>query len=87
MKKHVLISEYKSEFFMEREVCLANVHQDVKVHTEQLHAISLFYIRSFGLKSGALHLIELDSPSHKDPLCQLWLKLIKWFLRIRIFKC
>ena len=87
MKKHVLISEYKSEFFMEREVCLANVHKDVKVHTENQYAISIFYIRSFWLKNGALHLIELDFPSHKDPLCQLWLKLAKWFLRRLIFKC
>ena len=30
-------------------------------------------------KSGALHLNKLESPSPKDALCQVWLKLDQWF--------
>ena len=36
-------------------------------------------------KSRALHLNKLGSPSFKDALCQVWLKLVQWFLR-RFFK-
>ena len=32
-------------------------------------------------KGGALHLNKLESPSSKDELCQLWLKLAQWFWR------
>ena len=32
-------------------------------------------------KGGGLHLSELESPSPKDALCQVWLKLTQWFLR------
>ena len=39
-----------------------------------------------GLEKGvALYLNELESPSPKDSLCQVWLKLVYWFLR-RFFK-
>ena len=31
--------------------------------------------------SDTLHLNKLESPSPKDDLCQVWLKLVKWFLR------
>ena len=31
----------------------------------------------------ALHLYKLESPLHKDALCQVWLKLVQWFLRRR----
>ena len=34
-------------------------------------------------KSGALHLNKLESPSPKDALCQVWLKLAQWFWRRR----
>ena len=37
-------------------------------------------------KSGALHLIKIESPSPKDALCQVWLKLAQWFWRRR-WKC
>ena len=37
-------------------------------------------------KGGALHLNKLESPSLKDALCQVWLKLVHWFWRIR-WKC
>ena len=35
-------------------------------------------------KGGALHLNKLESPSPKDALCQVWLKITQWFWR-RIF--
>ena len=34
-------------------------------------------------KGGALHLNKLESPSPKDALCQVWLKLAQWFWRRR----
>ena len=37
-------------------------------------------------KSGALHLNKPESPSPKDALCQVWLKLAQWFWRRR-WKC
>ena len=36
-------------------------------------------------KGGALHLNKLESPSPKDALCQVWLKLAQWFGRRRFF--
>ena len=37
-------------------------------------------------KGGALHLNKLESPQPKDALCQVWLKLAKWFWTRR-WKC
>ena len=37
-------------------------------------------------KGGALHLNKLESPSPKNALCQVWLKLAQWFWRRR-WKC
>ena len=34
-------------------------------------------------KGMALHLNKLEYPSHKDALCQDWLKLAQWFWRKR----
>jgi hypothetical protein len=34
-------------------------------------------------KGTALHLNKLESPSSKDDLCQVWLKLAQWFWRRR----
>ena len=34
-------------------------------------------------KDRALHLNKLKSPSPKDALCQIWLKLAQWFWRRR----
>ena len=34
-------------------------------------------------KVGTLHLNELESPSTKDALCHVWLKLAQWFWRRR----
>ena len=36
-------------------------------------------------KAGALYLNKLESPSPKDALCQVWLKLAQWFWRRRFF--
>ena len=36
-------------------------------------------------KGAALHLNKLESPSPKDALCQVWLKLAHWFWRRRVF--
>ena len=35
---------------------------------------------------SVLHLKKLESPSPKDALCQVWLKLAQWFWRRKIFK-
>ena len=32
-------------------------------------------------KDGAINLNKLESPSPKDALCQVWLKLAQWFWR------
>ena len=37
-------------------------------------------------KDRALHLDKLESPSLKDALCQVWLKLAQWFWRRRFLK-
>ena len=37
-------------------------------------------------KGGTLHLYKLESPSPKDALCQVWLKLAYWFWRRRFLK-
>jgi hypothetical protein len=37
-------------------------------------------------KGYSLHLNKLKSPLHKDDLCQIWLKLAKWFWRRRFIK-
>ena len=36
-------------------------------------------------KDRALHFNKLESPSPKNALCQVWLKLDHWFLRRRLF--
>ena len=45
-----------------------------------------FVIISPWKRGGALHLNKLESPSPKDALCQVWLKLAQWFWRRR-WKC
>ena len=37
-------------------------------------------------KGRALHLNKLESPSPKDALCQVWLKLVQWLWKRRSFK-
>ena len=36
-------------------------------------------------KGGALHLNKFEFSSHKDALCQVWLKLAQWFWRRDFF--
>ena len=45
-----------------------------------------YFILSPLEKGGALHLYKLESPSSKDALCQVWLKLTQRFWR-RSWKC
>ena len=35
-------------------------------------------------KGGSIHLKKLESPSPRDALCKVWLKMVQWFWR-RIF--
>ena len=51
-----------------------------------VNVFSQFYNNLLLEKSVALHLNKLESPSHKDALCQVWLKLAHWFWRRR-WKC
>ena len=49
--------------------------------------VFLLYRYYLSLEKGrALHLNKLESPSPKDALCQVWLKLAQWFWRRR-WKC
>ena len=50
-------------------------------------SMSFRYIRNYlPLEKGrALHLNKIESPSPKDALCQVWLKLDGWFWRRRFF--
>ena len=41
----------------------------------------LFYNYLTLKKGGVLHLKKFESPSPKNVLCKVWLKLAKWFLR------
>jgi hypothetical protein len=53
---------------------------------EDLKKISVYFY-SFAIISpwrranSTLHLNKLESPAPKDDLCQVWLKLAKWFWR------
>ena len=48
-----------------------------------VNVFSLFYYY-LSLKIGiALHLNKFESPSPRDALCQVWVKLAKWFWRRR----
>ena len=44
-----------------------------------------FVIISPWKRAGAHHLNKFESPSPKDALCQVWLKLAQWFWRRRFF--
>ena len=49
--------------------------------------VFLLFCNYLPLEKGvALYLNKLESPSPKDALCQVWLKLASWFLRRR-WKC
>ena len=44
-----------------------------------VHVFLLFHNYLALEKGKALHLNKLESPSPKDALCQVWLKLTQWF--------
>ena len=46
-----------------------------------VNVFSLFLYYLHLEKGLALHLSKLESPTPKDALCQVWLKLALWFLR------
>ena len=48
-----------------------------------VNVFSLFHYYLPLEKGGALRLNKLESPSPKDALCQVWLKLAEWFWRSR----
>ena len=50
-----------------------------------VNVFSLFHYYLPLEKGGALHLNKLESPSPKDALCQVWLKLDQLFWRRRFF--
>ena len=53
-----------------------------------LNVVNVFSLFRYYLpleKSRALHLNKLESPSPKDALCKVWLKLAQWFWRRRFF--
>ena len=50
-----------------------------------VNVFSLFRYYLSWKKGGALLLNKIESSSPKDALCQVWLKLVKWFWRRRFF--
>ena len=48
-----------------------------------VNVFSLFHYHLPLEKGGALNLIKLESPSPRETLCQVWLKLAHWFWRKR----
>ena len=48
--------------------------------------ISLFCYYPSLKEDVTLHFNTFESPLHNDTLCQVWLKLAKWFLRRRFLK-
>ena len=63
----------------------------VEIRSVVLEKIFFNFVNVFSLflnfllleKGRALHLNKIESPSPKDALCQVWLKLAKWFWRKR----
>ena len=56
------------------------IEEDFLISSMYFH---YFVIISPWKKGRALHLNKLESPSAKDALCQVWLKLAQWFWRRR----
>ena len=54
-----------------------------KIFFNFVNVFSLFLNFLLLEKGRALHLNKIESPSPKDDLCQVWLKLAKWFWRKR----
>ena len=58
------------------------------VFLEKLINIFLLFRNYLPLEKGrALYLNKFKSPSHKDALCQFWLKLTNWSWDFKICKC
>jgi hypothetical protein len=50
----------------------------------KIFSVFLLFCYHLPLEMGnPLHLNKLKSPTHKDDLCQVWLKLAHWFWRRR----
>ena len=51
-----------------------------------INVFSLFLNYLHFRKGEAFHLNKLESPSPKDALCQVWLKLAQWLMRRKFLK-
>ena len=69
-----------------RLVEIGSVVQEKRIFFNFVNVFSLFRNYLPLEKGGNLHLKKLESPSPKDALCQVWLKLVQWFWRRR-WKC
>ena len=64
--------------------CLVEIGSVVQQKKFFFNFVSVFSLfRNYLLleNGGALHLNNVESPSPKDALCQVWLKLAQWFWR------
>ena len=67
-------------YFVPSLVEISSVVLEKKIFTF-VNVFSLFLNDLTLEKGGALHLKKLESPLPKDALCQVWLKLARWFWR------
>ena len=72
--------------FVPSLVEIGSVVLEKKIFYNFVNVFSLFRNYLPLEKGGALHLNKLESPSPKDALCQVWMKLAQWFWRRR-WKC
>ena len=78
------LNPYHPRMFVQRLIEIGSVVLEKKILKFRL---CIFSIKNYLLleKGRALHLNKLESPSPKDALCQVWLKLAQWFWRGRFF--
>ena len=74
---------YTQGCFVPRLVEIGPVVLEKKIFKFRKCAFSLFHNYLPLEKGGALQWNKLKSPSPKDALCQVWLKLTQWFWRRR----
>ena len=72
--------------FVPRLLKFGPVLLEKKIFFNFINVFSLFCNYLPSEKGEALHLNKLESPSPRDTLCQVWLKLAQWFSRRR-WKC
>ena len=74
------MNPYHPRMFVQRLIEIGSVVLEKKILKFRL---CIFSIKNYLLleKGRALHLNKLESPSPKDALSQVWLKLTKWFWR------